>query len=128
MTWHRTCRMAMKIHKNTPPSQDLVWAGLTRRASHRLEPGLRLVEDSEIAADLDLRLALFVVRFGQARDLAEELSALLVQLHLGHDLAGLVVDRLPRPRHCVARAQRAGSEEHGYQHHSQQLGYRQLRG
>src|SRR5712691_11380448 len=54
MTWHRTCRMAMKIHKNTPPSQDLVWAGLTRRASHHLEPGLRLVEHSEIAADLEL--------------------------------------------------------------------------
>src|SRR5215510_6936861 len=124
--------------------------------SRRLDPRLRLVEESEIAANLqlsvldphlglvdlavfgihdraalvaisaqaevldddepddglvlvgaralgaNLRLALVVVRFGEGGDLAEELAPLLVHLHLGPDLAALLVDRLPRTRH-VAR-------------------------
>src|SRR3989441_7129065 len=135
--------------------------------SRRLEPGLRLVEEAEIAANLQgsvldphlglvdlavfgihdraalvaisaqaevfdddepddglvlvgaralgahLRLALFVVRFGETGDLAEELAPLLVHLHLGPDLAALLVDRLPRPR-PVARHKCTAPEQHDH--------------
>src|SRR5206468_5857030 len=59
------------------------------------EPDDGLVLVGARALGARLRLALVVVGLGQTDDLAEELAALLVELHLGLDLAALVVDGVP---------------------------------
>src|SRR6266571_4139766 len=57
------------------------------------DDGLVLVGARTLGARL--RLTLVVVGLGEADDLAEELAALLVELHLGLRLAALIVNGVP---------------------------------
>ena len=59
------------------------------------EPDDGLVLVGALAFGACLRLALRVIRFGEADDLAEELAPLLIQLDFGRDPAALLIDGLP---------------------------------
>src|SRR5215471_13825836 len=72
---------------------------------HEAHDGFILVRPRALGTDL--RFPLRIVGFGQPDDLAEDLAVLLVDLHVRHDLARLLVDRVPRAdRRVEARGRR----------------------
>src|SRR5262245_9450247 len=83
----------------------------------------RLVLVRPLALGADLGLAFVVVGLGQADDLAVDLAALIVDLHLGLHLACLVVDGVPvaerrvgggRHRHGEPERERRHDSPHEY--------------
>src|SRR5262249_49601189 len=57
--------------------------------------------------DANFWFALLIVPLGQGHDLAEQFAALLIDLHLGCDLAVVFVDRIPFAHRRLGRDNRA---------------------
>src|SRR4029450_10525600 len=91
-----------------------VAAGAEILDDHEPDDGLVLLGSGALGADFGL--ALRVVWLGETGDLAEQLAALLVDLHVGDDLAGLLVDRLPLADDRIERHRGRGAQQRQERH------------